>query len=433
MSIATLDTAAAIAPRPEPKRDRFSRYLIPHPDTGKEMAWTRATTWAKSCADMYHVERWGLRMAVFGLTRRPDLLTHAATVADPNTKEAKKLLNEIAESAQEAGGSHARRNLGTAMHAFCEAVDRGETPNVPEAYLADVAAYQEALVAAGITIDQAHIERIVTVPDLNVAGTFDRLVTYRGRLHVADIKTGGTLEPDPDNGRVPTLAGMGEIAIQLALYANAATIYDPSTGKHEPMPEVDKERALVLHLPVGDARCRILEVDIAAGWEMAQVCGTVRRWRKRKDLAQDVTTVEPVAAPATVTPPAIPVPANRDEWIAGRITTLVASRAAKAMLADSWPAGMAKRGPWTDAEVAEIVGIIEPIEAAVEAPFPHLDPAAPTPGDRLAAERAVRDAEAEAHRLATATAPSWPVPDDGAAVYGAPVDDLRRRAAAVTP
>jgi len=52
------------------------------------------------------------------------------------------------------------------------------------------------------------------------------------------------------------------------------------------MIEVNQEQALVVHLPAGEGRCTLYLVDIAAGWEMAQVCGAVREWRARRDLAQ---------------------------------------------------------------------------------------------------------------------------------------------------
>ena len=76
-----------------------------------------------------------------------------------------------------------------------------------------------------------------------------------------------------------------EIAIQLALYAHADTTYDPISGQHHQMLAVDQEKALVIHLPAGEGRCTLYLVDIAAGWEMAQLCGVVREWRGRRDLA----------------------------------------------------------------------------------------------------------------------------------------------------
>src|SRR5690606_2671448 len=44
-----------------PKRDRYGRYLIPDPATGKERAWMRATTLADTLDDRYNLELWKLR------------------------------------------------------------------------------------------------------------------------------------------------------------------------------------------------------------------------------------------------------------------------------------------------------------------------------------------------------------------------------------
>ena len=44
------------------------------------------------------------------------------------------------------------------------------------------------------------------------------------------------------------------------------------------------------------------------------------------------------------------------------------------VFADTWPKGLPKRGPWGDDQVDTIATLLEPIEAAVEAPFPHRDP-----------------------------------------------------------
>ena len=73
-----LDALNAIAARSEPERDRWGRYIIPHPHTGKKTSWTRATTWAKTLDDTFALTKWELRMAGLGLVARPDLLASVA-------------------------------------------------------------------------------------------------------------------------------------------------------------------------------------------------------------------------------------------------------------------------------------------------------------------------------------------------------------------
>jgi hypothetical protein len=253
----------------EPPRDRWGRYLIPDPDTGEVRAYTRATTFAKLTADTYHLNQWKVRKVVEGLAARPDLVLAASAL----TADDKKALENIAEAAKEHAGGSTGATIGTALHSLTEKVDRGETPHVVPPYDADVAAYVEAVAAAGLDILPEWIEKVVVLPGLDVAGTLDRVVADRsGRLLIADLKTGRSLP-------------FGEIAIQLALYANASHTFDPATGELTPMPDVDRDTALVFHLPARSGRCEVLEVNIAEGAAMFPTLAAVQRWRKRKDLA----------------------------------------------------------------------------------------------------------------------------------------------------
>lgn len=254
--------------RPEPKRDHYGRYLLPDPETGKERPWTRATTFAKTVAETSGLMRWQCRMVAKGVATRPDLYALAASTPIDN----KATLDKIAEDAKEAAAASSGANLGTALHAFTEQLDAGGKIVVPAPWDADITAYQIATRTAGIRVDPKHIERIVVVRDLGVAGTLDRIVAVDGRVAIADVKTGKDLS-----------YSWGEIAIQLALYAHADAMWDD--GAYLPMPDVSQDIALVIHLPVGRARCDLYEVDIAAGWWAAQMCEDVRTWRSRRDLA----------------------------------------------------------------------------------------------------------------------------------------------------
>ncbi len=272
-------TAPFTTPRPEPKRDRWGRYLLPDPHTGKERAWTRATTFAKTISDMYGLARWQERMVAKGIATRSDLYAlAAATNVDDKTK-----FDKICEDAKEAAKASSGANLGTALHAFTEQVDAGEDVAVPEPWDKDIAAYTATVAQAGLVMHPQWIERIVVLPEYGVAGTLDRLVGPT--LRVGDVKTGKDLS-----------YSWGEICIQLALYAASRWMWNPDTKTFERMPQVDQEQAIVLHLPVGKARCDLYTVDIAAGIEAVQLCQQVRDWRGRKDLAVPYTP-EPARTP----------------------------------------------------------------------------------------------------------------------------------------
>ena len=267
------------------KRDRYGRYCLPDPETGQERSWTRVTTLASTLADRYGLEKWSQRNIVWGLGQRQDLWARAAAV----TIDEKRTLGQIADDAQAAASSAAGANLGTALHQFTERIDRGEIVPVPPPYDKDVAAYLKALADAGVSIVKSSVERIVIVPEFEVVGTLDRVVRgpwrpeglpekYDPLPRVADLKT----------GRDVVKFGMTEIALQLALYANASHWW---TGEEwRPMPELDRDKAVVMHLPVGQGKCALYEVDIRAGWEAVQLAVDVRAWRKRKDLCEPIVT-----------------------------------------------------------------------------------------------------------------------------------------------
>lgn len=263
----------------EPKRDRWGRYLLPDPETGKERAWTRATTLASTLADTYGLTRWQMRMVAKGLGMRSDLLALAAAAHVDD----KATLDRVANDAKEAAGSSAGANSGTALHSFSEAVDRGEDVQVPDPWGADIAAYVATMEEHRITRHPEWIERITICPRFGVAGTFDRILTLAdGRRVIGDVKTGKDLS-----------YSWGEIAVQLALYANATHMWGGDGW--EPMPTVDPTEAIVMWLPVGQARCELHTVNIVDGWQMAEVAHGVRAWRARRNLAQ------PVPAPSAVT------------------------------------------------------------------------------------------------------------------------------------
>jgi hypothetical protein len=262
--------------QPEPRRDRFGRYLLPdpgEPGATSTLPWTRATTFAKSIADTFGLAKWELRQVAKGLTLRQDLFALAASCSADD----KKTLDQVCSDAKEAAASSSGANLGTALHTFTERVDRGEQVNVPPPWDADVTAYGKALDEAGITVLPEYIERIVVVRQFNVAGTLDRVVRLdaTGRLYIDDTKTGRNLS-----------YSWTEIAIQLALYAHADAMWNGAAGRYEAMPEVDQDTALVVHLPVGQATAEVHEVDITAGWQAAQLCADVRAWRARKGLSR---------------------------------------------------------------------------------------------------------------------------------------------------
>lgn len=265
------DVVALQQESPPIKRDRYGRYVLPDPKTGQERSWTRATTLANTLADRFNLEQWAKRNVVLGLAARQDLYALAAS-CKPDDKDQ---LARIVSDAEEAAKAHAGANLGTALHRITERIDRREDFHIPDQWRPDVDAYCQTLVNFRVNVVPEWIERVVVIPQIGVAGTLDRLVTIdRASTHtVADLKTGK---------EAPKY--VNETAIQLALYAGASYVWNGDG--YDPMPPVDRETAILIHLPVGEGRCTLHEVDIAAGREAVRLALNVRDWRKRRDLAR---------------------------------------------------------------------------------------------------------------------------------------------------
>jgi hypothetical protein len=256
----------------EPRRDRWGRYLLPDPVTGEERAWTRATTLANTLSDPWGLVDWKLRMAVKGVATRDDLRALAAALP---LDTGKKQLNEVAQDAIEYAGGSSGRNMGTALHEWTAQWDRDEAPEVPPPWDRDLMAYDAALGRHGIKVWPDAVEQIVCLPDLGVAGTLDRIVHWPPEGYIADVKTGADLS-----------YSWLEIAVQLALYANAPWIWNERAEEWEAKGAVNTTQGLVMHLPVGQARCDLFWVDLEIGWEAVTLAVDVREWRKRKDISR---------------------------------------------------------------------------------------------------------------------------------------------------
>lgn len=249
----------------EPTLNRWGQYVIDGRD------YQRVTTLAGLMENRHNLERWGKRGVGRGLTFRPDIL--AAIAACPDEDKAR--LDGLCDQALEAAAASAGANLGTALHEMTARVDRGEDFRPLPPWDTDIKAYTDLLERAGVTICPAWIEQTVVVPELGVAGTFDRVVEKNGRLYIADLKTGKSLD-----------YGWSAIAIQLACYAHGDHIWDWDHQTRNLMPEVSQKTGLVIHLPAGTGEASLHVVDLEAGWEAAKHAVWVREWRSRKDLAR---------------------------------------------------------------------------------------------------------------------------------------------------
>jgi hypothetical protein len=275
---ATIDALnAAVA---EPKRDRYGRYLIVPRDGGKAEAYTRATTIADCLSDRFHLEQWKQRQVAIGLARRTDLVAQAATV----NVDDKQALNKIVGEAMSAAESDKAANMGTALHAAIEAVNRDPDASVPDMLAADVALFTKTLAKYGLEVVPEHVEQVVVNESIKAAGTFDLLLRKGKQTFIADLKTGKSVD-----------YSAGTFAIQLAIYATATSYYDYATEEHSDPVKVHQDRGLVVHLPSAGGECHVHWIDLKAGGEALEHAMWVRGWRTRKDL---LLPYDPQDAPA---------------------------------------------------------------------------------------------------------------------------------------
>jgi len=260
--------------------DDRNRYKIPDPDTGKPARWTRATNFAKSIQETDNLQRWAERMVVKGLGERPDLVAQAAKL----TVEDRNALEHVAKEAKSAAGAWKRAGYGIALHSMTERVDRGDLDPAKAGppWGSLLRAYVDVLRKSQVEILPQYVERTVVVKKYKVAGTFDRIVRMpSGELWIADLKTGRDLK-----------WSWGEIAIQLALYANADAMYDFETGQFADMPKVNQEQALVIHLPVEGTVAAVYRINIAHGWKGAELCERARNYRRFNGFAEEAVSVK---------------------------------------------------------------------------------------------------------------------------------------------
>ena len=262
-------------------RDRWARPLITPPEGGEVVPYTRVSTLAKALDDLNNLMAWKARKTAEGLVRRPDLLTlisGAIANGDPDTDwPTKKALNAAVEQAMEAAGASKGATAGTGFHSLTEAINKGVEPLfVSEADQVRLEAYRTATAS----IEWLEIEMFVVNDQVRAAGTFDRLGRLPdGRVVVADLKSGKSEADYPFS-----------TVVQISTYANGHR-YDPETGNRSPLhADLDVSTGLLIHLPPSGG-CTLYELDLARGWQAAQLAAQVRDARswKAADLAREVS------------------------------------------------------------------------------------------------------------------------------------------------
>jgi hypothetical protein len=293
-------------------------------------------------------------MTATGLVQRNDLLVAASAAL-----EDRSALDRIVQQAIEAAGASSKANIGTALHSLTQALDLGQQPAILPGLQTDVNAYTTGITQHGVIIDPRFVEVLLVNEKYEYAGTADRIARFstRKKKQIFDLKTGSIDY------------AMNAIAVQMAMYANADYIYDWRTQEHIPMPDIDKTRGVILHLPAGQGTLALYEVDLVAGWEAAQMAMAVRTWRKRKDLHIKVHAevaandgIPPTAGVATSAAP----DHNRDTALE-RIKNLPTTW--QDLLKRHWPYPGVKLPDFNEAQLDTLLKQLDELERESSAPF----------------------------------------------------------------
>lgn len=258
--------------------DDLGRYVVPDPDSDNPNAVRhiqRTSDLVHSVSNTDLLDKWQDRMIVQGLAVEPQLL--ARVDLNQDKRALKTNLQQIAAQAFTASGAEVRRERGSQLHYFIEAVltQFATLEQIPPEYRDEVRAAITAHQAAGIEIGAAGtIERTLYNREADVCGTADLMPVRmpNGMYLVDDWKTGDDLD-----------WSWAEIAMQLAVYANADLMLEwDTTGagswKWVPAPIVEKTVALVAHVPVDEKTCDIYQIDIERGWRGVKLALMVRDW-----------------------------------------------------------------------------------------------------------------------------------------------------------
>lgn len=257
-------------------RPTYSRgkYVLPEVD-GQKVQRVRATTVAHALDDQAGLDKWKTRQVVRGLTEiynTPDApfpLDGLDLFEDP--RDLNRDLDAVVTRSQDVAGSSYGSELGTAIHAWTEAVERDGVAleDVPGQFQPYVGAYMDALERAGVTTVPGMVERIVVNEHYETAGTFDRIYRLPDGTHViGDVKTSKTTSLN---------YSWLSWSSQFAIYAGADQMVKADGSGYEDMPEVSQRFALVAHLPSDQpGHWELITVDLEAGRQALETAMDVR-------------------------------------------------------------------------------------------------------------------------------------------------------------
>lgn len=273
------------------------RYRLPNRDgSPKKGGWQRVTNLCAAISDQFGLRVWEIEQVITAFAARPALATEARAllmrISDVPKMERRAAIETFLEKCKGISGGNEGSVFGNHRHSIVEADHLLLPAPATDGYgRRHLSLYKTALVRNDLEAMPGMQERRVLVEDLGAIGTLDNILhdLRTGGFHIGDLKT---------QKRFWTFL---EVAAQLACYARAVAMWEPTdpahprAGRWVDMPKVDLEKAFILWMPREPAtpeeragwepHVDVYEVDIVAGWETAKLCHAVigdRAGGKRK-------------------------------------------------------------------------------------------------------------------------------------------------------
>lgn len=287
-------------PRPVHKHNQYGHYVLPDPITGLPIGFVRATTAAKTLDDTYNLSRWSTRQQVASVLRLADAASgpDAHPIAGKMFEDLRSRIdggngpnvNELLDEIDGFAGGKNSAEFGDAVHEWCAALDASmvTVDQVPDLFKPWVTAYQGILARAGLIAVAQYVERTVMNDSgiERVVGKLDRLFlcVATGELYLGDLKTSKS-----DNVKYSWMTW----PTQLVGYARARLMWGLDGATWEPMPPINQDVGLLIHLP-SDApnQAKLLALNLAPA--DAYMATSLDARHHRKNAKHDVPGVAPV-------------------------------------------------------------------------------------------------------------------------------------------
>lgn len=350
--------------------------MVSDPDNpDKTLRYRRPSGYGKVLDDENALVDWRIWKAMQGVAKSKALQAKIGVTRDEDKTEKKALREE----AMDRGAANEAADTGTALHAMTARIeDATDIWDPPEAYAADLAAYVATLEEFGLVSEMVEVHMVNDA--YRAAGTADRIyrltkdlvgpdgrVIEAGTLILADIKTGKSLD-----------FSLPGYVVQMALYADGQ-LYDIHTERRLATPEINGSWTMLVHLPVGKARCELLWCSITLGLQGALLSFDVKQWQKLwKSGAEGhdafpVLVAEPPEQGSATEPddPASTILAGMQTFVQERVNQIGANTEARTTLMHNWPDGVPspKKGITDPGHMVKILDLLDAIEKKYSLPF----------------------------------------------------------------